>query len=204
MDEDTEMNVPEDEESATEDGSDESGDESQVSLPEELKIRHNWKIMAYGQFLLGVKAVRSYEAFKKIGIKVSLRTAQAWFKEFRDGKIRFRDGERSGPPPKAGREERARAVKQAIETNPYITLRKMAELFNIGRTDVFRITRTELKLEKHKNLWVPIGLTKLEKDARVKRFEKLYPPKPKEKQKRRTIQPSIQSSMSNSDNFVLN
>ena len=198
------MTVPEDEQSATEEGSDESGGESQVMLSEELKNRHNWKIMAYGQFLLGVKAARSHASLKKIGIKIGVRVVQKWFKEFRNGKIRFRDRERSGAPRKAGREERVRMMKEAIETNPYITLRKLAEQFSICSSEVSRTTKNDLKLEKHKNLWVPIGLTKTEKDARVKRFEKLYPPKPKEKRAPPTIQPSIHSSMSSSDNFVLN
>ena len=179
-------------------------EDASSSLPEELKSKRDRKIMAYGHFTVGVKAVKSFEVFKKLRIDMNLKTLHRWFHDFKLGKIKFTDVPKSGRKPAKDREENVQKIKELIEADPYISYRLIKEQTNVATGSITRILRTDLKLEKYNNLWIPIGLSKPEKDARVKRFEKMYPPKPKEKKtrRRRTVQPPDDHNPMTADNFV--
>ena len=182
------------------------GTEESIDFPEnDLRNKRFWRAIAFGQFTAGSSSSESLKGFKRIGLDISPRKVQRWFKDFKEGNLSPLHSKKiRGRKVTADHEERVQKVKELIEADPYISYREIEGRTNVCTGSVTRILRIDLKLEKYNNLWIPVGLSKPEKDARVKRFEKLYPPKPKEKKtrRRRTVQPSNDHDPMTVDNFV--
>ena len=134
-------------------------EDTNSSLSTELRSKRDRKIMAYGHFTLGVKAVKSYEVFKKLGIDMKNRTLRSWFHDFKQGRIKFSDEAKPGRKPATGREDNVQRIKELIEADPYISYKLIREQTNVATGSITRILQKDLKLEKYNNLWIPVGLS---------------------------------------------
>lgn len=121
------------------------------------------RLLLHFQFKLGFKAT---EAAKQIcdvyGDVCKPRKAQEWFKTFREEGDRLTDKPRSGRP----REVDRHAVLDAIEENPSMTTRMLAEDFECSKTTIEEILREAGKVWK-KSKWIPHELTQAQKQKRI-------------------------------------
>ena len=179
MDDDTDLG------SDSADGKPTNGAVDGKELPEELKNKHNRKIIAYGHYIGGLTPVKSQEAFKSVGVSIHIRGLRRWYAEFKQGKVQFTHKPKSGRPAMAGFEDGVERIKAAIEAEPFISCPRLAQVVNLNKSRVRQLTREVLKLERYKELWIPLDLSVPEKNARVKRFENLRPPKVKMTRRRR-------------------
>lgn len=115
------------------------------------------------EFKLGAKAT---DAAAKICSAfgedyVSVRTAQEWFKKFRDGRTSLTDKPRSGRPSSLDNE----ALRAAIESDPDQTLAELAEQFSVS-SETIRTHLKDLGKSWRLNKWVPHELTEDQKTVR--------------------------------------
>jgi transposase len=84
---------------------------------------------------------------------VTARTAQRWFAKFRTGETDLKDQPRSGRPREIDRE----AVIEAIDLDPTLTVRDLANEFECGVARIHEILKKAGKKSK-KGRWVPHAL----------------------------------------------
>lgn len=94
---------------------------------------------------------------------VSERTAYRWFAKFRTGNTNLEDQPREGRPREVNREE----VIEAIDLDPTLTTRDLAEGFDCSHTAIENILKAAGK-KWRKGHWVPHLLTEAQKRNRVR------------------------------------
>lgn len=107
------------------------------------------------------KAADSINQAKGAGT-VCESTAYRWFAKFREGNEALNDKERSGRPRESDRE----AIIAAIELDPSMSTRMLAEEFDCDNKTIQRILQEAGKVWK-KARWVPHALTAAQKQQRV-------------------------------------
>ncbi|CAD5220683.1 unnamed protein product [Bursaphelenchus xylophilus] len=91
-------------------------------------LRHYWK-----QGLSAAAAAKKICEVEGDNV-VSDRTAQNWFKRFNDGDTDLEDKTHSGRPTTVDSE----AIREAVETNPSVSTRRLAAELGIPQTSVVR------------------------------------------------------------------
>ena len=125
-------------------------------------LRHYWK--------QGFNATAATKKVCKVegDNVVSNRTAQNWFKRFNEGDIDLGDNARSGRPTTVDSE----AIREAVETNPSISTRRLSTELDIPQTSIVRHLHALGKVNRRCRE-VPHELTQIQAKKRVETCKKL-------------------------------
>lgn len=97
----------------------------------------------------------------------SLRTVQHWIKQYREGDMKtFSDANRSGRPRTSTDNENQSIVKEAIEIDPFMSQRRIADYIQSNKSSVLRMLN-EMGYRRLCGLWVPHLLTEEHKKQRI-------------------------------------
>uniref|UniRef100_A0A914H673 Mos1 transposase HTH domain-containing protein n=1 Tax=Globodera rostochiensis TaxID=31243 RepID=A0A914H673_GLORO len=122
------------------------------------------------EFSLGRKpmqALQNITQSKGPGV-VSRRTVERWYAKFRDGNENVEDAPRSGRPVTIDED----AVLAAIEADPTLSTRMLAEDFDCSHVQIFKILH-KLGKRVRKGRWVPHELTQQQKNRRLEAAQQL-------------------------------
>lgn len=113
------------------------------------------------------KAWRNINAAKGPGT-VGLRTVEKWFARYKNGEEGISDSPRSGRPPSMDND----AILAAIEADPTLSTRMLAEDFQCSNTQIAKILHKAGK-QLRKGRWVPHELNEQQKNRRLEAAQQL-------------------------------
>jgi len=93
------------------------------------------------------------------GAAVTIKTVYKWFERFRNGCESAEDEERSGRPSASKTQGIVERVREMIQSNRQLTLRKISEDLNIFYGSVQNILTTDLNMRRVSAKFVPRVLT---------------------------------------------
>lgn len=114
-----------------------------------------------------MQALQNITESKGPGV-VSRATVYEWYAKFRDGQENVEDQPRSGRPSTIDED----AVLQAIEAEPTLSTRMLAEDFRCSHMQIARILH-KLGKQVRKGRWVPHELTQQQKNRRLEAAQQL-------------------------------
>jgi [histone H3]-lysine36 N-dimethyltransferase SETMAR len=126
--------------------------------------RRELRVLLLHEYRLGHKATEAASNIcSTMGKDVlSIRTAQHWFQEFKNGNVDLDDSRRSGRPPEIDVD----VLKQLIEEDPRLTTRCLAERLGCSHTAVEKHLKELGKIWKY-GVWIPHELSPLQLQQRV-------------------------------------
>ena len=122
------------------------------------------RALIFHEFSLGRKPMQALQNIiqsKGPGV-VSHRTVERWYAKFRTGQENIEDQPRSGRPPTIDED----AILEAIEADPTLSTRMLAEDFNCSQRQIVNILH-KLGKQVRKGRWVPHELTMQQKNQRL-------------------------------------
>ncbi len=134
-------------------------------VPWKVRLR----VCAWYSQLLGKSAAATVRDFAAVfGLDANKAAAiRSLFRQFKDGRTEMCDLKRSGRPPVATAPDKIQEVKDAVTTQPRMTISKLALCTGLRYTATQRILKRHLKLRKRSCKMVPHDLTDVQKAKRV-------------------------------------
>lgn len=101
---------------------------------------------------LGKSFTETYRLLHKVYADECMCRSQVntWYRRFKDGRNDINNDPKSGRPTTASTDELIGKIREKMSANPTITLRMMADEFNVSKATIHQIT-VKLKAEKDIN-----------------------------------------------------
>ena len=137
--------------------------------------KENLRFYVYTRWLLNVATPDIHQELRNSwgDVTPTLRTLQLWTKSFANGaKTSLLDAPRSGRPRTSLTNEKMQALKEALDTDPFLSVRQLSDAIDEGKSSVHRLL-TEMNYRNISCMWVPHELSTENMKARKQCAEAL-------------------------------